>query len=118
LIICNGAADNGAGVYVNAGAGLVASDVIFEDNVAVDNGGAIYANSASVELTGCTLDANDVTEIKTNDDSGGAAIFSDGSTLTISDSKIINNGNKNLNRSNQDLVNGVLTLHNSNTSFL
>lgn len=115
VTVCHGNASDGAGVYIASGAGLVANDVTFEHNTAVSDGGAIYATGATVELTRCILDANDVTEIKTNDDTGGAAIFANNSALTIRNSKITNNGNKSLNRSNDDLVNGVLNLFNSKT---
>lgn len=115
VTLINGNSQNGAAVYVNDGAVLIANAVNFIDNIAVDNGGAIYATGATVNLTRCTLDANDVTEIKTNDESGGAAIYVINSNLTIRNSKITNNGNKSLNRTNNDLVNGVLNLQRSTT---
>ena len=115
VTLINGNSQNGAAVYVNNGAVLIANAVNFIDNIAVDNGGAIYATGATVNLTRCTLDANDVTEIKTNDESGGAAIYVINSNLTIRNSKITNNGNKSLNRTNNDLVNGVLNLQRSTT---
>ena len=41
VTICDGAASDGAAVYVESGAKLVANDAKFKDNVADDNGGAI-----------------------------------------------------------------------------
>jgi predicted outer membrane repeat protein len=114
LTISDGAAIGGAGVLVNSGAKLIATDVIFSENIAEYSGGAIYATGATIELTNCVLDYNDALEKTTNDNTGGAAINAISSTVTIINSNITNNGDPTLDRTKGDVINAVVNLINSN----
>ena len=117
VTICDGKADDGAGIYLESGTTLVATGSTFEDNTATYSGGAIYATGATISLDDCTLDSNMVTDFTKNNDTGGAAIHAEGSTLTIKDSKVTNNGDSTLDRSNGDLVNGAINLMNSDATI-
>ncbi len=119
VTVCNGAASEGAGVYVANGATLAANDAVFSNNIAQEyDGGAIYTNGGSINLTSCVLDSNDVTklEARASENHGGAAIYANNAMVTLTNTNVINNG-KNLNRTEGDLVNGVLNLLNSQTTI-
>ncbi|WP_297980394.1 Ig-like domain repeat protein [uncultured Methanobrevibacter sp.] len=88
-------------------------DVYVHDNTAT-YAGAIYAVYAIVYLDNCILDSNDIVET-TNKYSGGAAIFAINSTVSIKDSKITNNGNDEINRTDGDLCSGVVYVTNCET---
>lgn len=107
----NGKAHDGAGVYVASGAKLDATSTTFKDNVATYSGGAIYTEGGVISLTDSILDGNDVTDYTKNNDTGGAAIYANNSaTVTLVNTNVTNNGNKELNRTKGDLVNAVINL--------
>ncbi|WP_407393713.1 C1 family peptidase [Methanobrevibacter sp.] len=62
----------------------------FINNHATFNGGAIYLSFTETEISNCTFDSNGVDVIEGYPTYGGA-IFSDISTLNITDSKFFNN---------------------------
>ena len=66
--ITNANASNGAGVYVNKGASLVADHVNFTNNTVSLRGGAIYSEG-SVKVNNSIFDLNDVTNRSKNLDS-------------------------------------------------
>ncbi len=113
----NGNAADGGAVYVSEGAKLFAESTQFLNNKATYSGGAIYATGATVSLDNCILDNNDATDHSKNNDTGGAVIYAEDSTVTISKTKVTNNGDKTLNRTKGDLINGVLNLHDSTTTI-
>ena len=92
ITICDGAAEKGAGVFVESGASLVADNVTFTENVAVKRGGAVYSEGA-VNIANSRIDKNNVTYRSENDDNGGAAIYNLGGTLTVTDTNITDNQN-------------------------
>ena len=111
ITIANGKAHDGAGVYVASGAKLDATSTTFKDNVATYSGGAIYTEGGVISLTDSILDGNDVTDYTKNNDTGGAAIYANNSaTVTLVNTNVTNNGNKELNRTKGDLVNAVINL--------
>ena len=111
VTIANGKAADGAGVYVESGAKLDATSTTFKDNVATYSGGAIYTEGGVISLTDSILDGNDVTDYTKNNDTGGAAIYANNSaTVTLVNTNVTNNGNKELNRTKGDLVNAVINL--------
>lgn len=114
VTICDGAAADGAGVYIGAGAKLDATSTSFKDNVATYSGGAIYTEGGQISLTNSVLDSNDVTDVSTNNDTGGAAIYAKNAQVTLTNTNVTNNGRKELDRTNNDLVNAVVNLENSN----
>ena len=109
MIITNGAAEKGAGVYVNSGAKLMADSVNFINNTAVKRGGAIYSEG-NVLVGDCLFDSNDITFRTANDDNGGAAIYNLNGVLTVYRSNITNNLKNITIRSgnNGDLLVGVV----------
>ncbi|WP_296808812.1 hypothetical protein, partial [uncultured Methanobrevibacter sp.] len=119
VTVCDGAAGAGAGVYVASGASLIASDVIFEDNVALDNGGAVYTDGGEISLTGCVLDANDVANLESSafDNKGGAAIYAKDAQLTLVNTNVTNNGRSDLDRRNGDMINAVINLIDSSADI-
>ena len=90
MIITNGSAEKGAGVYVNSGAELLADSVNFINNTAVKRGGAIYSEG-KVLVDDCLFESNDVTFRTANEDNGGAAIYNLNGVLNIYRSNITNN---------------------------
>lgn len=78
------------GAYVQLGGQLWLSNSEFINNHATLNGGAIYLSFTETEINNCTFESNGVGIIE-NHSSYGGAIFSDMSTLNISDSKFFNN---------------------------
>ena len=115
----NGNADNGGAVYVENGAKLEATDVIFDHNIAKEyDGGAIYTVGGEIALTDCVLDRNDVTKLENSaaDNHGGAAIYAKNAVVTLTNTNVTNNG-RNLNRTNGDLSNAVLNLLNSDATI-
>ena len=119
LTITNGAASEGAAVYINSGAKLDATDVTFSNNVALDNGGAIYTDGGEINLEKCVLDANDVTNLETSasQNMGGAAIYAKNAQVTLVNTNVTNNGRNELDRSNGDLINAVINLINSDATI-
>ncbi len=117
VVLANGKADDGAAVYVASGAKLDATSTTFEDNVATYSGGAIYTEGGEIALTNCILDSNDVTDVSTNNDTGGAAIYAKNAQVTLVNTNVTNNGKSTLDRSNGDLINGVIELLNTETSI-
>ena len=79
-----------AGAYVQLGGQLWLSNSEFISNHASLNGGAIYLSFTETEINNCTFESNGVGIIE-NYSSYGGAIFSDISTLNITDSKFFNN---------------------------
>ena len=90
VTVCDGAAEKGAGVYVDAGASLVADNVTFTENVAVKRGGAIYSEG-NVAVSNSVIDSNDITFRTQNDDNGGAAIYNNKGALIVEKTNITNN---------------------------
>ncbi|ADC47940.1 adhesin-like protein [Methanobrevibacter ruminantium M1] len=88
--VCHGTAQKGAGVYVDAGASLIADNVTFTKNTAVKRGGAIYSEGM-VYIGNSVLDSNNITFRSANDDNGGAAVYNLNGQLTIEKSNITNN---------------------------
>ena len=117
VTLINGNSENGAAVYVNDGAVLIANAVNFIDNVAADNGGAIYTEGGQITLTDCVLDGNDVTNLESSafESKGGAAIYAKDAQVTLVNTDVTNNGRRELDRSNGDMINAVLNLLDSNT---
>ena len=88
LTIVDGAADMGAGLYVDGGAALSISDVIIAENIAASAGGAIFVSTdASAEGTSVLFDDNEPDDISrgtktayTADDKGGCYCAADSET--------------------------------------
>ena len=120
VTLINGNSQNGAAVYVNDGAVLIANDVTFKENIASEyDGGAIYTVGGTITLTNCVLDSNDVTKLESSaaENHGGTAIYAKDATVSLTNTDVINNG-RNFNRTNGDLVNGALNLLNSDTTIV
>ena len=79
-----------AGAYVQLGGQFWLSNSEFINNHATFNGGAIYLSFTQTEISNCTFESNGVGIIEDYSTYGGA-IFSDISTLNITDSKFFNN---------------------------
>ena len=79
-----------AGAYVQLGGQFWLSNSEFTNNHATFNGGAIYLSFTETEISNCTFDSNGVDVIEGYPTYGGA-IFSDISTLNITDSNFFNN---------------------------
>ena len=112
IILSNGNADKGAGVYVDEGASLVVNVVKFINNTAVTRGGAIYSEG-NVAVNKAIFDGNDVTFRSKNVDNGGAAIYALGGKLTVADSNFTNNLKDYVVRGTDgktgDLINAIVT---------
>ncbi|MBE6489360.1 MAG: hypothetical protein E7Z83_00645 [Methanobrevibacter sp.] len=119
IILKNGHDENGAAVYVESVAKLIANNAVFSENVALDNGGAIYTDGGEITLTDCVLDSNDVTNLETSaaQNMGGAAIYAKNAQVTLVNTNVTNNGRSELDRSNGDLINAVVNLINSNATI-
>lgn len=78
------------GAYVQLGGQFWISNSEFTNNHATFNGGAIYLSFTETEISNCTFESNGVGIIE-NYSTYGGAIFSDISTLNITDSKFFNN---------------------------
>ncbi len=78
------------GAYVQLGGKFWLSNSEFTNNHATFNGGAIYLSFTETEIKNCTFESNDVDVIEGYPTYGGA-IFSDMSTLNITDSRLFNN---------------------------
>ena len=79
-----------AGAYVQLGGQFWLSNCEFINNHATFNGGAIYLSFTATEIRNCTFDSDGVDVIEGYPTYGGA-IFSDITTLNITDSKFFNN---------------------------
>ena len=88
VTVCDGNAENGGAIYVDAGATLNANYVEFNDNTATYRGGAIWS-AGTVNVDQSSFDSNNITYRKENVDYGGAAIYNEG-TLTIDHSSFTN----------------------------
>ena len=85
LTIVDGAADMGAGLYVDGGAALTVSDVILAENIATTAGGAIFVSTdASAVGTVVSFEDNEPDDISrgtkasyTADEKGGFACAAD-----------------------------------------
>ena len=112
IILSNGNADKGAGVYVDEGASLIVNSVKFINNTAVTRGGAIYSEG-NVAVNKSIFDGNDVTFRSKNVDNGGAAIYALGGKLTVADSNFTNNLKDYVVRGTDgktgDLINAIIT---------
>ena len=112
IILSNGNADKGAGVYVDEGASLIVNSVKFINNTAVTRGGAIYSEG-NVAVNKAIFDGNDVTFRSKNVDNGGAAIYALGGKLTVADSNFTNNLKDYVVRGTDgktgDLINAIIT---------
>ena len=75
------------GAYVQLGGKFWLSNSKFTNNHAAINGGAVYLSFTATEINNCTFESNGVGRIENY----GGAIFSDMSTLNITDSKFFNN---------------------------
>lgn len=119
IILTKGSAENGGAVYVGAGATLDANNVEFSNNVALENGGAIYTDAGTITLTDCVLDSNDVVNLETDvtQNKGGAAIYAKNAQVTLVGSDVTNNGRRNLDRSQGDMINAVINALYSNVSI-
>ena len=78
------------GAYVQLGGKFWLSNSEFTNNHAAINGGAVYLSFTETEIKNCTFDSNGVDVIEGYPTYGGA-IFSDMSTLNITDSRFFNN---------------------------
>ena len=78
------------GSYVQLGGKLWLNNTKFTNNHATINGGAIYLSFTETEINNCTFESNGVGIIEDYPSYGGA-IFSDMSTLNITDSQFFNN---------------------------
>ena len=78
------------GAYVQLGGQFWINNSEFINNHATINGGAIYLSFTATEINNCTFESNGVDLIDDYSSYGGA-IFSDNSTLNITDSKFFNN---------------------------
>ena len=79
-----------AGAYAQLGGQFWLSNSEFINNHATVNGGAIYLSFTETEINNCTFESNGV-GITADYSCYGGAIFSDMSTLNITDSKFFNN---------------------------
>ena len=78
------------GAYVQLGGKFWLNNSEFKNNHATINGGAIYLSFTETEIKKCNFDSNGVGIIEDYPSYGGA-IFSDNSTLNITDSQFFNN---------------------------
>ena len=78
------------GAYIQLGGKLWLNNTEFINNYATWNGGAVYLSFVESAINNCTFDSN-VAELKDDDLTYGGAIYSDISTLNITDSRFINN---------------------------
>ena len=83
LAVRDGAAEDGAGLYVRNGAAAVAEDVRFTANTATRDGGAVYAEGATFTARQSSFDANIA--------KWGAAVYSNGSAVTLTSSSVVGN---------------------------
>ena len=92
VTICDGAAEKGAGVYVDSGSALNADGVIFTNNVAVLRGGAIYSEG-TVEIKDSTIQENYISKRDGagSENKGGAAIYNNGGVTTLDNVQVIDN---------------------------
>ena len=86
----NNASSEFGGAYVQLGGKFWLSNSEFKNNHATINGGAVYLSFTETEIKNCTFDSNGVGIIEDYPSYGGA-MFSDNSTLNITDSKFFNN---------------------------
>ena len=78
------------GAYVQLGGQFWLNNTEFINNRVTFNGGAIYLSFTETKINNCTFESNGAGIIEDYPTSGGA-IFSDISTLNITDSKFFNN---------------------------
>ena len=78
------------GAYVQLGGQFWINNSEFTNNHAIFNGGAVYLSFTETQINNCTFESNGVDVIEGYPTYGGA-IFSDISTLNITDSKFFNN---------------------------
>ena len=78
------------GAYVQLGGQFWLNNTEFINNHATFNGGAIYLSFTETEINNCTFESNGAGIIEDYPTSGGA-IFSDISTLNITNSRFFNN---------------------------
>ena len=78
------------GAYVQLGGDFVLKNTEFINSHAEYDGGAVYLSYTNTEIDNCTFDSNGVSIIEGYPTHGGA-VFSDMSTLNITDSKFFNN---------------------------
>ncbi|WP_296882953.1 C1 family peptidase [uncultured Methanobrevibacter sp.] len=78
------------GAYVQLGGQFWLNNTEFINNHAAFNGGAIYLSFTETEINNCTFESNSAGIIEDYPTSGGA-IFSDISTLNITNSRFFNN---------------------------
>ena len=78
------------GAYIQLGGKLWLNNTEFINNYATWNGGAVYLSFVESAINNCTFDSN-VAELKDDYLTYGGAIYSDISTLNITDSRFINN---------------------------
>ena len=78
------------GAYVQLGGQFWLNNTEFINNHAAFNGGAIYLSFTETEINNCTFESNGAGIIEDYPTSGGA-IFSDISTLNITNSRFFNN---------------------------
>jgi len=111
--------NNAARIFKVTGGNTLALTNASLVNGYAEYGGAIYVDASNLVLDNCTLDSNNVFDLTGSNPNelGGAAIHAVDSTVTITDSYITNNGDKTLDRSNNQVINGVVNLINSNTEI-
>ena len=117
VTLANGKADDGAAVYLASDAKLDATSTTFKDNVATYSGGAIYTEGGEIVLTDSLIDNNDVEDATKNNGTGGAAIFAKNAQVTLVNTNVTNNGRRELDRTNLDLVDAVVTLKNTDVEI-
>ena len=84
-------ADYGGAVYITANGGVIGG-CTFTNNVATYRGGAIYSEG-TVDLSDSVIDSNDITyrENPATALNGGAAIYNNGGTLTLTGVQVTKN---------------------------
>ena len=118
VTICHGAADQGAGVFVDAGATLKAEDTTFTLNTATTKGGAIYSEG-TVDLKDSVIKENYISKRDGagDENKGGAALYNKGGTATLDNVTVVDNLKDYV---NGDVLNGAVvamgktTITNSN----
>ena len=83
LVVRDGAAEDGAGLYVRNGAEAVVEGVRFTSNAASRDGGGVYAEGGTFTARQSSFDANT--------SRWGAAVYANGSAVTLASSSVVGN---------------------------
>ena len=109
LTLTNGVAEEGAAVYVESGAKLVADYVTFTDNVA-QYGAGVYNYAGVVDIDNSIFYGNDLNARNT----GASSIYNYGGTLNINNTVFANNLKDKANRTKGDTLSGTITSYEGN----